>query len=79
MNDNKDITAIMDLNAISVANINFAIAITGLSLEKNNLDKNEFYRVCSEIIPTKICDTRIRLAEHACRLYFAQYTKQKSR
>lgn len=67
--------AILDLNAVSVANINFALAITGLSLRNNKLSPHEFYRICDDIIPALIQPKRINITEQICNLYFRGYQR----
>lgn len=77
IDDKLNIAAVLDLNAVSVANINFALAITGLSLDKYKLNKHQFYSICNELMPHKVHRSQIRLAENACKIYFNNYTKQK--
>ena len=75
LDDNMQISAILDLNAVSVANINFSIAITGLSLESNNLQKHDFYSICNDIMPNQIHSKQIEAIENICKLYFRCYTR----
>ncbi|MBO5946859.1 MAG: hypothetical protein J6Q44_01805 [Alphaproteobacteria bacterium] len=73
--DNKKQLTILDLNAVSIANINFALALTGMSLRANKLNPHEFYRVCDDIIPGQIQPKRIDFTEQICSLYFHGYRR----
>lgn len=74
LGDNKQ-ASVLDLNAVSISNINFALAITGLALRKNKLDPCEFYDICSDIIPGQIQPKRINLTEQICAVYYRSYCK----
>ena len=67
--------SMLDLNAVSVANINFALAFTGLSLRNNKLNPHEFYRICDDIMPEQIQPKRIDFTEQICNLYFRGYCR----
>ena len=71
----KSQLSVLDLNAVSVANINFALALTGLSLRANKLDPHEFYSICDDITPGQIQRKRIDFTEQICGLYFRRYGK----
>ncbi|MBR5566534.1 MAG: phosphotransferase [Alphaproteobacteria bacterium] len=75
LDDNMNLMTILDLNAVSVANINFSVAITGLSLEHNNLNKQDFYSVCNDIMPNRIHRQQIDIIENICKLYFRCYVR----
>lgn len=75
LDDNMNLSAILDLNAVSIANINFSIAITGLSLENNNLNRHDFYRICNDIMPNRIHRKQIDIIENICKLYFRCYIR----
>ena len=72
---NKDSLSVLDLNAVSIANINFALAITGLSLKRNKLNRYEFYSICDDILPGRLNHARLSLTEQICGLYFRGYCK----
>lgn len=75
LSGDKDTLSILDLNAVSCANINFALAITGLSLKHNKLDRREFYSICDDILPGRLNQIRLSLTEQICGLYFRGYCK----
>ena len=75
MNDNNQVSAVLDLDAFSIANVNFSIAIAGLALQRNRLDVSDFYNVCRDFMPRMVCRSRIRFAEKICKTYFSAYTK----
>ncbi len=75
LGDNKEILSVLDLNAVSIANINFALAITGLSLRQHKLNRYEFYSICDDILPGRLNKTRLSLTEQICGLYFRGYCK----
>ena len=72
---NQDTLSVLDLNAISIANINFALATAGLSLKHNKLNRYEFYSICDDILPGRLNRTRLSLTEQICGLYFQWYCK----
>lgn len=71
----KNTISVLDLNAVSVANINFALAITGLSLQHNKLNQHDFYRVCDDVLSGGINARRIDATERVCALYYRNYCK----
>lgn len=74
---NGDISAILDLNAFSVGNINFSVAITGLGLERQKLDKQCFYDACRAVMREQFNEFHVRTVEKICRAYFKYYTKKR--
>ena len=75
LDDNMNVSAVLDLNAVSVANINFSIAITGLSLDANKLNKHDFYSICNDIMPNTIHRQQIDMIENICKFYFRCYIR----
>lgn len=75
LDSNKNISSILDLNAVSISNINFALAISGLSLGRSGLNCDEFYSVCDDVMPGRIHRSRLKLTQQICALYFRGYCK----
>ena len=75
LNDDKQISSVLDLNAVSIANINFALAIAGLSLQRNKLNRYEFYSICDDVLPGRLQPVRLSITEQICELYFRGYCK----
>ena len=69
------ISSVLDLNAVSIANINFALAIAGLSLQRNKLNRYEFYSICDDVLPGRLQPVRLSITEQICELYFRGYCK----
>lgn len=75
LTDDDKPVSILDLNAVSVANINFCVAISGLSLIRNKLNPAMFYDACNDIMPGQINRMRLAVTEKICALYFRGYCK----
>ncbi len=73
MDKDNNISAILDLNAISIANINFSAAITGNALAKYQLSPDDFYGVCHDVMPYEINQKKIKLASAVLNFYFPRY------
>ncbi len=75
LDTNKRVCALLDLNAVSICNINFAMALTGNNLTKANLDPTIFYRIASTKFTTKLNNPRIRALQQIFGIYLSQYGK----
>lgn len=75
MDARDGVSAILDLDAVSIANVNFSIATAGVALERHGLDFNKFYRICHDVMPRLVSKSRIELSHKICKMYFRAYTK----
>ncbi len=73
------ISAVLDLNAVSIANVNFAAAITGLALENNKLNPDDFFAVCRDIMPDQMNHQHFCAAKKILQRYFQLYAKRNNK
>lgn len=77
--DNMMPKAILDLNAISISNVNFAVAISAMGLERYNIDQNLFLHIADDIMPGQINKNRIHRFQSIHKQYLGIYSKLKRR
>lgn len=73
LDDNKHLSGILDLEAVSIANINFATAIAGYYLKLQGQDPNLFYKTIDMVIPDQLNAARIKVLEKVFSFYFSRY------
>ena len=79
VDDKCQATAILDLNAISVANVNFALAIAGLGLMRYDVNPDMLYQIAADMMPGQVNVHRIESVSGIYQKYLNLYKKVKNR
>lgn len=77
LDDKRKLAGILDLDAISVANINFAVALCGYNLKSIGQNQDLFYRTVDFTIPNQLNKYRIKVLEKIFQSYFSRYCKKE--
>lgn len=67
------LAGILDLDAISVANINFSVALCGYNLKHVGQNPELFYKMAGSIMPNQLNKNRIKIMEKIFEFYFSKY------
>ncbi len=73
LDTNKRLCGILDLGAISVCNIHYALALGGNILQHYGVSADDFYRAAAKTYPNQLNQTRLSVLQWAAGHYFKQY------
>lgn len=68
-----NVSGLLDLNAVSIGNVNFSVGLAGCNLNTMNLNPNIFYNIAQSALPDDINITRCQSLQRIFSFYFSHY------